>query len=128
MVGQKFLQDPRPRRGKNFLVSQKKIVSGFPDFLLSAKPNNLEKKKFLRQGSMNIFFLSWFVQECAEWHFDRHVVKMILELAQLLSTAHHILDPVRASKWEKASQEGRRIYRKTHTNHPRCIFVSLPSC
>lgn len=48
---------------------------------------------------MNIFILSWIVQHCAEWHFDRHVIKMILETAQLLSTAHHCLNPSVASQW-----------------------------
>ena len=41
---------------------------------------------------MNIFYLDEDVQKCAEYHVDRHVVKMILEYAQLLSTAHRVLD------------------------------------
>lgn len=36
---------------------------------------------------MNIFYLSHDPQEAARFHCDRHVVKMILESAQLLSTA-----------------------------------------
>lgn len=31
--------------------------------------------------------MSWIVEECVKWYFDKHVVKMILETAQLLSTA-----------------------------------------
>lgn len=41
---------------------------------------------------MNIFVLSTDPAEAAEYHCDQHVVKMILEYAQLLSTAHRLLD------------------------------------
>ena len=41
---------------------------------------------------MNIFYLSESPKQCAEWAVDKHVVKMILETAQLLSTAHRVLD------------------------------------
>ena len=41
---------------------------------------------------MNIFFLSRHAQLAAQAHCDKHVVKMILEYAQLLSTAHRLLD------------------------------------
>ena len=41
---------------------------------------------------MNIFFLSQDPIEAAQMMVDRHVVKMILESAQLLSTAHRVLD------------------------------------
>ena len=41
---------------------------------------------------MNIFYLHSDPRTCAEYHCDKHVVKMILEYAQLLSTAHRILD------------------------------------
>ena len=41
---------------------------------------------------MNIFYISDNPVEAAEWMVDRHVVKMILESAQLLSTAHRLLD------------------------------------
>ena len=40
---------------------------------------------------MNIFFLAIDPEECAKHHCDKHVVKMILELTQMLYTAHHIL-------------------------------------
>ena len=36
---------------------------------------------------MNIFFLSLKPRECAQFHCDKHVVKMIVEYCQLLSTA-----------------------------------------
>jgi len=41
---------------------------------------------------VNIFYLHRDVDTCAEMHNDKHVVKMILEYAQLLSTAHRVLD------------------------------------
>lgn len=41
---------------------------------------------------MNIFFLSNSPVTSAEMMVDKHVVKMILETAQLLSTAHRLLD------------------------------------
>ena len=41
---------------------------------------------------MNIFYLDHDVTKCAEMHNDKHCVKMILEYAQLLSTAHRVLD------------------------------------
>ena len=46
---------------------------------------------------MNIFYLSHDVDECARFHVDKHVVKMILESAQLLSTAHRVLDGVEST-------------------------------
>ena len=41
---------------------------------------------------MNIFYLHKDTRKCAEYHNDKHTVKMILEYAQLLSTAHRFLD------------------------------------
>jgi Pyrimidine dimer DNA glycosylase len=68
---------------------------------------------------MNIFFLSICIRRCARYHFDKHVVKMILEYAQLLSIAYHILNPKEAIKLEKEN----KIYRKTFINHPCAIWV-----
>ena len=39
---------------------------------------------------MNIFFLDWDTEKCAKYHCDKHVVKMILETAQLLCGAPHV--------------------------------------
>ena len=41
---------------------------------------------------MNIFYLDKNFQVNAKLHCDKHVVKMIVEYAQLLSTAHRVLD------------------------------------
>jgi len=59
---------------------------------------------------MNIFFLDTDPRIAAQYHCDKHVVKMILESAQLLSTTHWVLD-----------SEG--PYKKTHENHPSAIWV-----
>jgi hypothetical protein len=49
-------------------------------------------------------------------HCDKHVVKMILEYAQLLSTAHRVLD---GDEW--ADRVG--LYKATHKNHPSAIWA-----
>lgn len=68
---------------------------------------------------MNIFFLSMSIRRCAKQHFNQHVVKMILEYAQLLSCAWHMLDSIKAAgHYEKGL-----IYKKTHYNHPSAIWV-----
>ncbi len=63
---------------------------------------------------MNIFVIENNVDGCAKSLCDKHLVKMILEYAQLLSTAHHILDP---------ELDHSSIYRKTHINHPCTKWV-----
>ena len=54
---------------------------------------------------MNIFYLSDDPQICAEQHCDKHVVKMCIEYAQLLSTAHRVLD----GEEYTVIQNGRRV-------------------
>jgi len=61
---------------------------------------------------MNIFYLDESPIKAAQYQYDKHVVKMILESAQLLSSAHHILDG-----------ENTNIYKLTHKNHPGSIWV-----
>lgn len=65
---------------------------------------------------MNIFFLDRSPVLAARYHCDKHVVKMILETAQILSTAHHVLDPT-------AIDVHAKIYRKTHVNHPSTVWA-----
>ena len=43
---------------------------------------------------MNIFFLDFDTKKCAKYHCDKHVVKMILETAQLLCGVHHMTPQV----------------------------------
>jgi len=66
---------------------------------------------------MNIFFLSPEVKQCARYHCDKHVVKMILEYTQLLSTAHHTSD------CEYSNSIKSLIVRPTHHNHPCAVWV-----
>ncbi len=68
---------------------------------------------------MNIFILSWIIENCVKYHCDKHVVKMILETAQLLSTCHHVVNSVQAQVWTHDNL----IYRKTHQNHPCSIWL-----
>jgi hypothetical protein len=68
---------------------------------------------------MNIFILSWIIEHCAKYHCDKHVVKMILETTQLLSTCHHVVNPVQAQAWTRDNM----IYHKTHQNHPSSIWT-----
>ena len=82
---------------------------------------------------MNIFYLHNDPKKCAELHADKHVVKMILEYAQLLSTAHRVLD---GTICDTFTNSGRRkkayiiadsrndvMYKSTHINHPSAIWV-----
>ena len=82
---------------------------------------------------MNIFYLSHDVEKCAREHVDKHCVKMILEYAQLLSTAHRVIDGVQGIR---LSEGGRRLknwvlpddredflYKATHVNHPSAVWA-----
>ena len=65
---------------------------------------------------MNIFYLNRKPEIAAQMMCDKHVVKMILESAQMLSTAHRVLDGD-----EYADRVG--LYKMTHKNHPSSIWV-----
>ena len=62
---------------------------------------------------MNIFYLSEDPNEAAKYMYNKHVVKMILESAQLLCTAHIISDGEAADV----------PYKATHKNHPSAIWA-----
>ena len=82
---------------------------------------------------MNIFYLHEVPAISVKRHCDKHVVKMVIEYAQLFSTAHRMLD---GTHWIDASS-GRRIkrwrledsemdgvlYKASHINHPSAIWV-----
>lgn len=59
-------------------------------------------------GAVNIFFLDRDPTSAARYHCDKHCVKMILEYAQLMSTAH---------------EGAPGVYRPTHRNHPCSVWV-----
>lgn len=78
---------------------------------------------------MNIFVLDKDPTEAAKMMCDKHVVKMIVESCQLLSTAHHVLDGK-----EITVDTGKRKYRTytcsqpdickaTMINHPCTIWT-----
>ena len=59
---------------------------------------------------MNIFFLDFDTKKCAQYHCDKHVVKMILETAQLLCGAHWVIG-------------NEAPYKLSHKNHPCAIWT-----
>lgn len=78
---------------------------------------------------MNIFVLDQDAVQAARMMCDKHVIKMILESCQLLSTAHHVLDGD-----EMIVNTGKRKYRThlctkknickaTMINHPCTIWT-----
>ena len=68
---------------------------------------------------MNIFFLSAHTGECAMFHCNKHVVKMILEYAQILCTAHRVVDGTLVNKrWIFDDNRENVFYKSTHVNHP----------
>jgi hypothetical protein len=81
---------------------------------------------------MNIFYLDHCPQKCAQYHVDKHVVKMILEYCQLLSTAHRIIDGRETIAESKTGRKVKRwilpderetvLYSATHINHPSAVW------
>ena len=67
---------------------------------------------------MNIFFLDSDPYKSAKYQCDKHVIKMTLETAQLLSTAHR-LNPYDDGKDTLPDF----IYKPTHKNHPCAIWA-----
>ena len=77
---------------------------------------------------MNIFYLHPKPSRCARWHCDKHVVKMILETAQLLYTAHWFTEMAvgRIPSFATAPMNGGGIrgYFSIHNpNHPSAIWT-----
>lgn len=86
---------------------------------------------------MNVFYLDKCPRQCAEWMVDKHVVKMIVESAQLLSTAHRVMDGLEVKvdyKTDKGKLRSKNVwvlgdgrndlfYSATHINHPSAIWV-----
>ena len=61
---------------------------------------------------MNIFYLDKCPKKAAELQYNKHVVKMILESAQMLCATHHVIGNPNDSP-----------YRLAHKNHPSTIWV-----
>jgi hypothetical protein len=69
---------------------------------------------------VNIFVLDRDPRRAARYHCDRHVVKMVLESAQLLSTGLWIVDAARALSLQQRGQ----LYRPTHRRHPCTLWAA----
>ena len=83
---------------------------------------------------MNIFRLHDNPTTAAHMMCDKHVVKMVIEYGQLLSTAHRILDGEEYTDRTKAGRRIKRwrlrekslekqIYKACHVNHPSAIWT-----
>ena len=65
---------------------------------------------------MNIFYLDKDPVKAAQVQYNKHVVKMILESAQMLCTAHHHYAELNYPMVEVP-------YKKAHYNHPSTIWA-----
>ena len=64
---------------------------------------------------MNIFYLDEDPEVAAIVQYNKHVVKMILESAQMLCTAHHC--------YGDREQKENVPYKQAHLNHPSTIWA-----
>ena len=64
---------------------------------------------------MNIFYLDKNPYKAAQYQYNKHVVKMILESAQMLCTAHHC--------YGDAEQKANVPYKQAHLNHPSTVWA-----
>jgi hypothetical protein len=83
---------------------------------------------------MNIFYLDKDPIKAAQLSCDTHVVKMIVESAQMLSTAHRMIDGKEYIDKTKAGRKIKRwkhpnsnmektLYKACHTGHPSTVWV-----
>ena len=87
---------------------------------------------------MNIFILDTDTKKAAEYHCDKHVIKMILESAQMLSTSHWIkllekydkklgdfkrVKDAKVFLEDKCCLEEKPPYKMTHIHHPCSIWT-----
>jgi hypothetical protein len=82
---------------------------------------------------MNIFYLDSSASISAKLHCDKHVVKMIVEYAQLLSTAHRVLDGElyidsssgrKIKRWQHPDSDFEaNLYKACFVNHPSAVWV-----
>jgi len=83
---------------------------------------------------MNIFYLDEDAKTSAMMHVDSHASKMIIEYAQLMSTAHRVLDGKQVKRLSKKNrllttydhpdpQLDHTLYKSCHVNHPSGIWV-----
>ena len=83
---------------------------------------------------MNIFILDEDPRTAASMHCDKHVPKMVVESAQMLSTAHRMLDGVETKKRSKSGKtmskyymlgdtREHHLYNAVHFNHPCTVWT-----
>jgi hypothetical protein len=82
---------------------------------------------------VNIFYVHKDPIVSAKMLIDKHVCKMIIESAQMLSTAHRMLDGVkytdrtkkghRIQRWRMSSNLEDTLYKACHTGHPSTVWV-----
>ena len=83
---------------------------------------------------MNIFYLDKDPIKAAQLSCDKHVVKMIVESAQMLSTAHRMIDGKeyidktktgrKIKRWKHPnSNMEKTLYKACHTGHPSTVWV-----
>jgi len=82
---------------------------------------------------MNIFYLHHDPKTCAEMHNDKHCVKMIIEYAQLMSTAHRLLDGEEyldktsngrsIKRWRLEGESDKLMMKASHINHPSAVWT-----
>ena len=83
---------------------------------------------------MNVFYLSAYEDMCAQMHCDSHCSKMIIEYAQLMSTAHRTMDGelyygrtksgAKIKRWKMDDDVMETtLYKASHVNHPSGIWV-----
>ena len=82
---------------------------------------------------MNIFYLHPEPVTSAQMHLDKHVVKMIIEYAQEMSTSHRVLDGIeyydqtkngrKIKRWKLEDHREDTLYKASHINHPDNIWV-----
>ena len=65
---------------------------------------------------MNLFFLDIDPKKCAIYHCNKHVVKMLLEIVQMLYTAHHMCKTVELPI---------DCYKQHSPKHPTVIWVRI---
>lgn len=88
---------------------------------------------------MNIFFTDADPVQAAINHCDKHVVKMVVESAQMLSTAHRMLDGTMTTSlvttktglrrkrkdWSLADVRDSILYKVAHPSHPSTKWTML---
>lgn len=82
---------------------------------------------------MNIFYLSESSEEAARLMCDKHVIKMVTEYTQILSTVHRVLDGTeyvgnsktgrKVKRWCLSDDRESILYSATHVHHPSTVWA-----